>query len=105
MHRVLSTAIYLVGVIALLKGSLAWVDTYYIRMSGNDSNSGASPATAFATPEKIGEIVAAGDTVYFGAGVYSIMIERKSGRSLTTPVLLITDDGSSSIIELCVIYE
>ena len=97
MHRVFSGVVYLVGVIAILNGSLAWADTYFIRMSGNDGNNGTSPATAFATPEKIGEIVEAGDTVYFGAGVYSHKIEPKNSGTLANPIRFIADtDGSKT---------
>jgi hypothetical protein len=43
---------------------------YYVRKSGNDGNLGTSPAQAWLTIDNAANNVAAGDTVYIGAGVY-----------------------------------
>src|SRR5260370_24462453 len=52
--------------------------TYYVRKSGNNSNAGTSAGAAFLTVDKARSVVAAGDTVYIGAGTYREVI------SLTT---------------------
>jgi hypothetical protein len=46
--------------------------TYYVRMIGDDSNDGLSPATAWRTFGKVFGTtgISSSDTVYFGAGVY-----------------------------------
>ena len=46
--------------------------TYYVRKSGNDSNNGTSPATAWLTIGKAlgASGISSGDTVYIGSGIY-----------------------------------
>lgn len=44
--------------------------TYYVRMSGSDSNAGTSAGAAWRTLSKAFTTVASGDTVYIGAGTY-----------------------------------
>jgi len=46
------------------------VATYYVRKSGNDGNGGESAGDAWLTIDKAANEVAAGDTVYIGAGLY-----------------------------------
>ncbi|MEM9701170.1 MAG: right-handed parallel beta-helix repeat-containing protein, partial [Planctomycetota bacterium] len=56
--------------------------TYYVRASGNDSNSGTSPAQAFRTFSKTNSVAGPGDTFYFGAGTYTAGTDlTKSGNS------------------------
>ncbi len=49
--------------------------TYYVRVTGNDTNTGTAAAAAFLTIEKAAEIAASGDTVYVGAGTYGIDVK------------------------------
>ena len=68
------------GKIATLLGGFAAVvlfaapvqaTTWYVRTSGNDSNTGTSAASAFRTISAAAGRVWAGDTVYVGAGTYA----------------------------------
>jgi len=43
---------------------------YYVRLSGDDSNSGSSPSNAFRTISRAASSVIAGATVHVGAGTY-----------------------------------
>lgn len=45
--------------------------TYYVRKTGNNANLGTSPAQAWLTIDYAASTVAAGDTVYIGAGQYN----------------------------------
>lgn len=45
-------------------------DVYYVSTSGSDGNNGATPGTAFATPEKAISVVNDGDTIYIANGTY-----------------------------------
>lgn len=58
--------------------------TYYVRKTGNNSNDGLSPATAWATISKAAGAsgISSGDTVYIGGGVY----REKVTFALTNPV-------------------
>lgn len=55
--------------------------TYYVRISGNDNNSGRSPQQAWRTIARACRTVRPGDTVYVGAGEYQETI------TCTTPGL------------------
>lgn len=48
--------------------------TYYVRKTGLDTNDGLTPAAAFLTIDKAANTVAAGDTVYIGAGTYAELV-------------------------------
>ena len=60
--------------------------TYYVRTSGSDSNSGQSPADAFATIKKSATTVQAGDTVYVGAGTYTDKAEPAADGTSSNPI-------------------
>ena len=45
-------------------------ETYYISESGNDSNNGLTPQTAFATLQYAADLVLAGDSVLVLSGNY-----------------------------------
>ena len=73
--------------------------TYYVSTSGSNSNSGLSPQTAFATPQKAASVVQAGDTVLIAAGTYHgtlIMTNYASG-SAGKPITF-GSDGSGPVI-------
>jgi len=64
---------------------------YYVRKSGNDNNAGTSPDQAWATLGKAASVVAAGDTVYVGAGVYREKLTLQAGGSAGSPIRWIAD--------------
>lgn len=47
---------------------------YYVRKTGSDSNAGTSTGAAWLTVDKAANTVAAGDTVYIGAGIYRELV-------------------------------
>lgn len=68
--------------------------TYYIRKTGNNSNNGTSPSTAWATLAKAlatGSTVAAGDIVYVGSGVYHEAVTVAVSGSSGSPISVIAD--------------
>lgn len=70
--------------------------TYYVRQSGSDTNNGTSPATAWRTIGKAlgtGSPVAAGDTVYVGAGVYRETVTYALNPA--TPITLVGDTSGA----------
>src|SRR6476659_4486632 len=65
--RPLSVLFFLTGVIT------AHATTYYVAPTGNDANSGTSPAVPFLTIQKcIGSMTAAGDVCTVADGTYSV---------------------------------
>lgn len=71
--------------------------TYYVRKSGNDSNDGLSPANAWLTIDKAADEVAAGDTVYIGAGVYRELVTMDTAGESGSPITYVGDiDGSQT---------
>jgi len=73
------------------------VSTYFVRISGSDSNAGTSAGAAFRT---IGKALGAtgignGDTVYIGAGTYRETVTVATAGSFTVPTFVIGDvDGA-----------
>ncbi|MCD6291242.1 MAG: right-handed parallel beta-helix repeat-containing protein [Anaerolineae bacterium] len=64
---------------------------YYVRKGGDDSNSGTSPDQAWATLSHAATQVAAGDTVYVGAGVYREKLTLQASGSNGSPIKWIAD--------------
>ena len=64
---------------------------YYVRTSGDDSNSGASPSQAFRTISRAAAIVSAGATVHVGGGTYveGVVVDKRGTSS--KPILFIAD--------------
>ncbi len=61
---------------------------YYVTKSGNDSRNGLSWSTAWATIEKLNSVMNAGDTVYFGTGIwYNSQIRPPGGGNLHAQTL------------------
>jgi hypothetical protein len=58
-------------ILFLLQLSIAYSNTYYVAVNGNDDNNG-SKEKPFATIQKAQTIVQAGDTVYLRGGVYHL---------------------------------
>lgn len=65
--------------------------TYYVRKGFSDGNAGTTPATAWATIDKAANTVAAGDTVYIGAGVYPETVTMDTPGSSGSPITYISD--------------
>ncbi|MEO8493821.1 MAG: right-handed parallel beta-helix repeat-containing protein [Planctomycetota bacterium] len=62
----IGAALFAVG----LCGSQVSAATYYVRVSGSDSNNGLAPAAAFNSMSKAAQVVTNGDTVYVGGGTH-----------------------------------
>lgn len=71
---------------------------YYVRLSGNDSNDGRTPLTAFKTITKAASVVAPGVTVYVGAGTYpETNINPVVSGTAASPISFIADvDGAKT---------
>ncbi len=89
------------GILTLLLMSFAaaktMAATYYVRTTGNDSNSGTSAGSAWATFDHAADNTSAGDIVYFGAGTYNEKVEPSVDGSSGNPIQFIADtDGSQT---------
>jgi hypothetical protein len=71
---------------------------YYVRKTGNDINSGTSPASAWLTIGKaLGSAgIASGDTVYIGAGVYRETITVNMTSAVAETFVIADVDGSNT---------
>lgn len=68
--------------------------TYYVRKGFSDSNAGTSAGAAWLTIDKAANTVAAGDTVYIGAGVYRELVTMDTSGSSGSAIKFIADtDG------------
>jgi hypothetical protein len=66
-----STRFSLLAIVSILAfGTTASAGTYYVRTSGNDSNSGTVPTQAWQTIQKAAQVINPGDTLYVGGGTY-----------------------------------
>ncbi|MBI2481056.1 MAG: right-handed parallel beta-helix repeat-containing protein, partial [Planctomycetia bacterium] len=65
------TRLALLGLAWALWCSEAQAVGYYVRTSGNDSNNGRSPETAFRTIQKAFNVMASGDNLIIGGGTYN----------------------------------
>jgi Right handed beta helix region len=79
-----------IGVLALFS-ELASCDTYFVRVGGNDSNTGTSESSAFESLDRASEVVAPGDIVYVGAGTYNDSVEFTTAGTEDEPILIIGD--------------
>jgi len=72
MERQLSLlrSLFAVVVLAALYPVTAHAGTFYVRQTGDDTNSGATPASAFATIGRGASRARGGDTVVVGPGIY-----------------------------------
>ena len=86
-------AVY-VALICLI-ASEARAATYYVRKTGNDNNSGTSPAAAWLTLGKAAQTLVAGDTVYVGAGVYTQSFVPLNDGTASTPIRFIADSSGA----------
>ncbi len=65
--------------------------TYYVRASGNNTNNGMAPQSAFATIAKAASVASAGDTIYVGAGSYSGQVSPVNSGTSGSPIRFIAD--------------
>lgn len=65
--------------------------TYYVRKTGDDSAGGTTPGTAWQTIGKAASTMAAGDTVYIGAGFYNETVTLTVSGSAGSPIVYIGD--------------
>lgn len=95
--RTPSYALLMTGVMWVLMGMVqsASADTYYVRTSGNDSNPGTAPESAFATPNKASKVMVAGDIVYIGAGEYTSQISPSASGTAEDPIKYIADSNGN----------
>ena len=77
--------------VVLLVQNTATGATWYVRTSGSDSNSGASPASAYKTIGKAEDMVAPGDTVYVAAGTYQERVKIEQSGSAGAYISFIAD--------------
>lgn len=87
------------GIVTILLMAIAaakaTATTYYVRTTGNDSNSGTSPADAWASFTEALDSTSPGDIVYFGAGTYNEAVEPSVDGTSVSPIQFIADtDGS-----------
>jgi len=87
--------------VVLITTQLAVAKTYYVSLSGNDSNNGLSVGTPFKTIPKAIGLVAAGDTVYVRAGVhaYSSTITISKSGTATASCKLLAYNGEHPVID------
>ena len=67
------------------------MSSYYVRKTGSDSNAGTSAGAAWLTIDKAANSVAAGDTVYVGAGVYRELVTMDTSGSSGNQISFIAD--------------
>lgn len=102
------TSAILTLIVCAITATLARADTYYVRESGSDSNTGRTPAQAYRTFEKLDEVLGQGDTAYIGAGTYSntrarFTVSGTAGDRVTIqgdPTGTHTGDGGAVTIEM-----
>lgn len=71
--------------------------TYYVRKGFSDANDGLTPAAAWLTIDKAANTVAAGDTVYVGAGTYREAVTMDTSGSSGSVISFVADvDGSQT---------
>lgn len=75
MFRLIKT-LAAVGLLCCMLTPRASAKTYYVRKSGNDSNSGSSRSQAFATIGKAVETASLFDRIFVGAGTYQESIQK-----------------------------
>ena len=94
MHRV--PLIWLATVtLAIACASPSIAATYYVRVTGNDGNSGLSPAQAWQTIDQAANTMVAGDTAYVGARTYDELITPNNDGTAANPIRFVADtDGS-----------
>ncbi len=69
--------------------------TRYVRKTGNDSNSGATPSQAWATLSKAATTLVAGDIVHVGAGAYNEQLAPANAGTSTSPISYIADTSGA----------
>ena len=70
--------------------------TYFVRKTGSDANSGASPAAAWLTIGNAAATLVAGDRVYVGAGTYAESITVTSSGSVGAPIRFLADSSGGA---------
>lgn len=65
--------------------------TYYVRKTGSDAAAGTATGTAWLTVTKAANTVAAGDTVYVGAGVYRELVTMVTSGNSSSQISYIAD--------------
>jgi hypothetical protein len=77
----------------------SWGETYYVqRNSGSDSNSGTSPASAWATIAKANSTLVAGDTVIVSPGTYNESISPDGSGSQENYITFAAKPGSRPVV-------
>ena len=75
----------------LVLACAAQATTYYVRKTGNNSNAGTSPASAWLTIDKAADTAVAGDVVYVGAGTYSEQVTPSQDGTAASPIRFVAD--------------
>lgn len=81
----------LVSLLLFLCISPAQAAQYYVRISGNDSSNGTSPATAFRTIQRALTAAQPGDVIYIGRGNFSGGVASVRAGTATARIRLIGD--------------
>ena len=81
-------------VVALMVGWFAGVscaDTFYVRVTGNNSNRGTTPDAAWATITHAVDRASPGDVIYVGAGTHSASVRPSRDGTANQPIIVRAD--------------
>ena len=79
----------------LLPIGKALATTYYVRTSGDDGNSGTTPAAAWKTFAKATSSTSPGDVVWFGGGNYNEEVQPTVDGTAGNPIRFVADTGGT----------
>jgi hypothetical protein len=69
---------------------------FFVRISGDDTNIGASPSQAFRTISKAAQVVDEGATVYVGAGTYQEEVLLGKQGTSSKPIVFVADTAGTA---------
>jgi hypothetical protein len=87
----------IVPVVVLLWQTVS-ATTYYVSVSGNDSNAGTGTNVAFLTIQKAASLMNAGDTCYILSGTYRETVTPARSGTLAAPITFAAYPGATPIV-------